>query len=231
LCSFTIYRTPCRNVNAAAASTLGKVIAGKVKRFLLLLRENIMRGRLPMSEESHCFRACDLSRTEEETEYPVKVHYCGECSLPTEYCEYGPSPDRCREWMKKHLPILFAELSANVELAETASDTEEKKRQKRGGKAAVKPKKLAGTQPIILARAPRGKNKFVTIVSGLSSYSINLKIASKYFAQKFACGSSVTGPDEIVIQGDVKDDLFDLMPEKWPQIDHDAIEDIGDQKR
>ncbi|KHJ42530.1 density-regulated protein DRP1 [Trichuris suis] len=205
-----------------------------------------MRGRLPMSEESHCFRACDLSRTEEETEYPVKVHYCGgKCILlmvaPVEYCEYGPSPDRCREWMKKHLPILFAELSANVELAETASDTEEKKRQKRGGKAAVKPKKLAGTQPIILARAPRGKNKFVTIVS-----AINLKIASKYFAQKFACGSSVTGPDEIVIQGDVKDDLFDLMPEKWPQvgnkmynkklklkfqIDHDAIEDIGDQKR
>ncbi|CDW60873.1 Density-regulated protein [Trichuris trichiura] len=181
-----------------------------------------------MSEEGHWFRTCDLSCKEEE------------------YCEYGPSPDRCREWMKKHLPVLFAELSANVELAEAASDMEDKKRQKRGGKAAVKPKKLAETQPIILARAPRGKNKFVTIVSGLSSYSINLKIASKYFAQKFACGSSVTGPDEIVIQGDVKDDLFDLMPEKWPQvgnkirnkklkfkfqIDQDAIEDIGDQKR
>lgn len=43
-------------------------------------------------------------------------------------------------------------------------------------------------------------------------------MAAKFFAQRFACGSSVTGPDEIVIQGDVKDDLFDVLPEKWPQV-------------
>jgi density-regulated protein len=59
----------------------------------------------------------------------------------------------------------------------------------------------------------------------------------------------VTGDDEIVIQGDVKDDLFDIIPEKWPevcvlllkpyayfkrfnfQIDEDFIDDLGDQKR
>ena len=28
----------------------------------------------------------------------------------------------------------------------------------------------------------------------------------------------MTGDDEIVIQGDVKDDLFDVIPEKWPQV-------------
>uniref|UniRef100_A0A5S6QJV4 Density-regulated protein n=1 Tax=Trichuris muris TaxID=70415 RepID=A0A5S6QJV4_TRIMR len=183
-----------------------------------------------MSEEKREIRAGDLCRAKEGIEYPVKVDYCGECSLPTEYCEYGPSPDRCREWMKKHLPALFAELSVNEDLTE-AHDMEEKKRQKRGGKASAKPKRPVETQPVTLARAPRGKNKFVTIVNGLSCYAINLKVASKYFAQKFACGSSVTGPDEIVIQGDVKDDLYDLIPEKWPQIEQDTIEDIGDQKR
>ncbi|VDO81700.1 unnamed protein product [Soboliphyme baturini] len=98
--------------------------------------------------------------------------------------------------------------------------TPSKKRQKRGGKGVVKAKKVTATdmQPITLSRAPRGKNKFVTVVVGLASYGIDLKVASKYFAQKFACGSSVTGADEIVIQGDVKDDLFDLIPEKWPKV-------------
>ena len=45
-----------------------------------------------------------------------------------------------------------------------------------------------------------------------------MKVAAKFFAGRFACGSSVTGGDEIVIQGDVKDDLFDVIPEKWPQV-------------
>ena len=47
---------------------------------------------------------------------------------------------------------------------------------------------------------------------------IDLKVASKFFGSRFACGSSVTGPDEIVIQGDVKDDLFDVIPEKWSSV-------------
>ena len=45
-----------------------------------------------------------------------------------------------------------------------------------------------------------------------------MKVASKFFGQKFACGASITGDDEIVIQGDFKDDLFDLIPEKWPEV-------------
>lgn len=60
---------------------------------------------------------------------------------------------------------------------------------------------------------------------------IDLKVASKFFGQKFACGASITGDDEIVIQGDFKDDLFDLIPEKWPQVDEDFIDDLGEKKR
>ena len=69
------------------------------------------------------------------------------------------------------------------------------------------------------------------MVTGLSTYDIELKEAAKFFASKFACGSSVTGADEIVIQGDVKDDMFDLLTEKWPDIDEDSIEDLGNIKK
>lgn len=79
-------------------------------------------------------------------------------------------------------------------------------------------------------RVNRGKKKFVTIVSGLGTFEIDLKEAAKFFASKFACGSSVTGEDEIVIQGDVKDDLFDIITEKWPDIEEDMIEDMGERK-
>lgn len=71
----------------------------------------------------------------------------------------------------------------------------------------------------------------MTNYNNLTCTGIDLKAATKFFGTKFACGSSVTGEDEIVIQGDVKDELFDIIPEKWPEIDEDFIEDLGDQKR
>ena len=71
----------------------------------------------------------------------------------------------------------------------------------------------------------------VPVVTGLSTYDIDLKEAAKFFASKFACGSSVTGTDEIVIQGDVKDDMFDILTDKWPEVDEDSIEDLGNIKK
>jgi translation initiation factor 1 (eIF-1/SUI1) len=41
-------------------------------------------------------------------------------------------------------------------------------------------------------------------MSNVTITGIDLKVAAKFFGQRFACGSSVTGEDEIVIQGDVK---------------------------
>lgn len=46
---------------------------------------------------------------------------------------------------------------------------------------------------------------------------IELKKASKMFAQHFSCGSSVTGEDEVVVQGDVYDGIIDFIQDKWPQ--------------
>lgn len=31
---------------------------------------------------------------------PVTPHYCGVCSLPTEYCEFGPSFSKCKTWLE-----------------------------------------------------------------------------------------------------------------------------------
>ena len=77
-----------------------------------------------------------------------------------------------------------------------------------------------------MKRETRNKKKCVTIIKGLSTFSIDNKKAAKVFASKFSCGSSVTGDDEIVIQGDVADDLVDFLLEKYPDIDEDAIEDL-----
>lgn len=185
--------------------------------------------------------------------YPLKVLYCGNCSLPPEYCDFSSDTDRCREWLEKYLPDEFSRIMTCSGTA-GGDDSDEKKRQKRGGKGMVKSKKkddgpkqvsfflstiyvfvqqfaYSYIFQVCLSRAPRGKKKSVTVVTGLSTFSIDLKVAAKFFGTKFACGSSVTGDDEIVIQGDVKDDLFDIIPEKWPQIDEDYIEDLGDLKR
>lgn len=48
-------------------------------------------------------------------------------------------------------------------------DADKKKRQTRGGKAAGKKKKEV-VKRITVSRAPRGKKKFVTVVTGLTSY-------------------------------------------------------------
>ncbi|XP_017770431.1 PREDICTED: density-regulated protein homolog [Nicrophorus vespilloides] len=163
--------------------------------------------------------------------YPLHISYCGNCTMPIEYCEYYPEYEKCKTWLEKNLPSEFEKVKIGDDGADGAGE-EEKKRQKRGGKGMIKAKKKEdGPKQVCVSRAPRGKKKSVTVVTGLSTFDIDLKVAAKFFGQKFACGSSVTGDDEIVIQGDVKDDLFDIIPEKWPEIDEDFIEDLGDQKR
>nr|CAG4642198.1 EOG090X0IUZ [Eurycercus lamellatus] len=170
-----------------------------------------------------------------DREYPVTVVYCGNCGLPTEYCEFYAEHEKCKLWFETNLPSEFAKQArigeAPNEGDEAKDVDDDKKRQKRGGKGLSKPKKKeGGPKKISLSVAPRGRKR-LTVLSGLKSYDIDLKVAAKFFGTKFACGASVTGDDEIVIQGDVKDELFDLLPEKWPQIDEDSIDDLGELKR
>ncbi|XP_054248773.1 density-regulated protein [Indicator indicator] len=174
-------------------------------------------------------------------DYPLRVLYCGVCSLPTEYCEYMPDVTKCRQWLEKNFPDEFAKLTVeNSPKQETGvgegqgtagGEEEEKKKQKRGGRGQIKQKKKTVPQKVTIAKIPRAKKKYVTRVCGLATFEIDLKEAQRFFAQKFSCGASVTGEDEIIIQGDFTDDIIDVIQEKWPEVDDDSIEDLGEVKK
>ena len=103
-----------------------------------------------------------------------------------------------------------------------------KKKQTRGGKAMkTLTKKKEVKKEIIVGRSMRARKKYVTLVRGLKSCDLDLKKSSKGFGQKFACGSSVTGDDEITVQGDVVDDIIDYIVDVLG-IDIDFVRDGGD---
>lgn len=119
--------------------------------------------------------------------------------------------------------------SLSVSDSATGGDEEqgEKKsaHQKRGGKGMPKAKKEKQPSKIIISKNQRKGNKYVTIISGLSSNDVDLESAKKFFAQRFSCGCSKGDNDELVIQGDFVDVLFNVIPEKFPQITVDMMEE------
>ncbi|CAF1014765.1 unnamed protein product [Rotaria sp. Silwood1] len=144
-----------------------------------------------------------------DIQYPLNVQYCGD-------------PERCREWLERTLPDLLNQMQATGSGDDKSG---EKKRQTRGGKGMPKGKKKSEAQKIILNKQQRKGNKYVTIVQGLASNEVDMELARKFFAQKFSCGCSKSGDDELTIQGDVVSELIDLLPEKWNQINPELIED------
>lgn len=144
--------------------------------------------------------------------FPVKVKYYGDCGLPLEYVEYLPDAlrDQALEVIiRGHLRSLFnfQEAKNDDGLSDVMKDmnvdeSSDKKKQKRGGKAAVKAKKKIEPGDVKVGRVSRGKKKSVTHITGLLTYEIDLKKTAKLFGGKFACGtSSNEKADEIVIQG------------------------------
>ncbi|CAG8610565.1 4959_t:CDS:2 [Funneliformis caledonium] len=113
------------------------------------------------------------------------------------------------------------------------NDAEDKKKAKEAAKIERELKKKMSSK-VVITRIARNKRKSVTSVYGLQNFDIDLKKAAKSFASKFACGSSVVknnqGNDEIVVQGDVSDDLFDYILETWPDVPEDNIELTEEKK-
>lgn len=68
---------------------------------------------------------------------------------------------------------------------------------------------------VIIKRIERTKRKHVTSIQGLEAFSIDLKKAAKQLAGRFATGASVTknlqGQDEIVVQGDVANEIVEMI--------------------
>ncbi|KAJ7220798.1 translation initiation factor SUI1 [Mycena pura] len=156
---------------------------------------------------------------------PLAVLYCEVCTYPPEYCEFGASLTRCKDWLKESHPDLFdryysdealqakvgtLSLEAQAKLEKEVAKKEVKAEAK--VEAALK-KKMASQ--IIIKRSERNKRKCITTVSGLEAFDIDLKKAAKQFASKFATGASVTknlqGLEEVVISGDVSDEVLEMI--------------------
>ncbi|KAI4110407.1 MAG: hypothetical protein LQ345_006987 [Seirophora villosa] len=106
--------------------------------------------------------------------------------------------------------------------------------QKKEAKAAAAEAKAAETKAqaqVLIKRVERNKRKYVTAVSGLEAHGMDLKKVAKEWGKKFATGSSVTktasGGEEVVVQGDNSDEIFDWVVDVAgvPEANVDCIED------
>merc|ERR1712000_724766 len=57
------------------------------------------------------FTAMSAEVAEQPSGPPARqVVYCGVCSLPPEYCEFGGTVKKCEEWLLKHHPDMHQKL-------------------------------------------------------------------------------------------------------------------------
>ena len=79
---------------------------------------------------------------------------------------------------------------------------------------------------MIIKRIERGKRKYVTAIAGLQAFDVDIKKAAKMLANKFARGASVSksveGKDEIVVQGDLVDEIEEFIIEEY-KISEDQV--------
>ncbi|KAL1977704.1 hypothetical protein VTN31DRAFT_563 [Thermomyces dupontii] len=174
-----------------------------------------------------------------------QVIYCGVCTLPPEYCEFGGTRKKCEEWLKEHHPELHARLYSEEalnaglsSLSVAAREKAEKDVAKKEAKALAAEARQAERKAhakVLIKRVERNKRKFVTVVSGLEAHGLDLKKVAKDLGKKFATGSSVTksptGAEEITVQGDVSDDLYEWLLETHKEIPEQNIELVEDKKK
>mmetsp|Transcript_43037 Transcript_43037/g.108698 ORF Transcript_43037/g.108698 Transcript_43037/m.108698 type:complete len:189 (+) Transcript_43037:122-688(+) len=176
---------------------------------------------------------------DEAVEMPrtVEVVYCGVCGLPCEYCEYGVSFDKCKEWMAAHEPELFEQFKdeeskgkAKAKAPRELTDREKEKAERRA-KMEGKPHLDLSTPHITVARAARSKRKFVTVVTGVSHFAKPRPVC-KVLSNTFSCGAAAVkgAEDEIVIQGDVHLKVKDILVEQFNVPEEKIIIVSGDVK-
>eukprot|EP01102_Stenamoeba_stenopodia_P014126 TRINITY_DN4661_c0_g1_i1.p1 TRINITY_DN4661_c0_g1~~TRINITY_DN4661_c0_g1_i1.p1 ORF type:complete len:202 (-),score=64.91 TRINITY_DN4661_c0_g1_i1:80-685(-) len=184
------------------------------------------------------------SKLPKDPKYPIIVEYCKICSLPYEYCEYGPSPDKCAaansgssSASSSSTSSTEATVAATASSDDSASASKEEPKKEEVKKLPGGKTKKKDEPTILISKNQRNKRKFVTVVAGLEGFGIKLKDAAKVMANKFACGASVTktptGTEEIDVQGDVMEGVVDLLLSKWPTIPASAIyflEESGSKK-
>ena len=75
----------------------------------------------------------------------------------------------------------------------------------------------------------------MTAIAGLEAHGLELKKVSKELGKKFASGCSVTktaaGTEEIILQGDLSDDVFDFIVQKYAEVPEGNLECVEDRKK
>ncbi|WCJ42690.1 Translation machinery-associated protein 22 [Euphorbia peplus] len=192
-----------------------------------------------------------------EKPQPVRVLYCGVCSLPAEYCEFGPDFAKCKPWLVENAPDLYPDLIKDADAQEVDKVADKLQSagisSSRGGGSGATPsggtsnpseevKRLPGgkikkkeRQEVIIEKMTRNKRKCITTVKGLELFGVKLSDASKKLGKKFATGASVVkGPTEkeqIDVQGDIFYDIVDFITDTWPDVPESAIYFIEDGKK
>ncbi|PNY27149.1 Translation machinery-associated protein 22, partial [Tolypocladium capitatum] len=156
-----------------------------------------------------------------------------------------------RIWSAEALEAATSSLS--VEAQQRAAKDAQKKAAKAEAAEAKHADKLAKSV-VTIKRIERNKKKFVTAVIGLEAFGLELKKVGKAswhsipdwhiadweqvakdLGKKFATGSSVTkvpsGGEEIVVQGDVSEEVEEFLLEKYKGIPEDNIELVDDKKK
>ncbi|KAJ1026588.1 hypothetical protein NDA13_003965 [Ustilago tritici] len=161
---------------------------------------------------------------------PRQVIYCAICTFPPEYCEFGPSPSKCRTWLHDNQPALYSKLWSEEAITSNLAKLTTKQAEDLEKEAAKKERKTIAKEErarqemaasrIILKKEARTKRKVTTSIVGLHLFSPPLpalKVVAKALSSRFATGASVSksvqhpGIDEIVVQGDVADDVRELI--------------------
>jgi len=161
---------------------------------------------------------------------PAQVIYHPTSGIPAEFCEFSETFDKDLPWILKNCPEavtpdVLAKLLQKASLGDGEADSEvaeggKKDKVRGGGISAKKEKAGPGECRIVINRIQRQKRKYVTSVAGMETApDCKLKDAAKVFGKKFASGAAVSkaanGSDEIVIQGDVQQDLPALLIEQF----------------
>eukprot|EP00919_Chromeraceae_sp_WS-2016_P032428 GHVR01076598.1.p1 GENE.GHVR01076598.1~~GHVR01076598.1.p1 ORF type:complete len:140 (+),score=30.78 GHVR01076598.1:226-645(+) len=84
-------------------------------------------------------------------------------------------------------------------------------------------KKQPKDMKVRIQRVQRKGKKFVTVIAGLHLFDVKLSEASKAFRGKFSCGASIVKSacgtcDQIDVQGDVEEDIVNLIKKEYPHI-------------
>ncbi|CUM62841.1 uncharacterized protein PRCAT00000399001 [Priceomyces carsonii] len=178
---------------------------------------------------------------------PRIITYCEVCSFPPEFCEFGLTFKKCKEWLKQEHEDLFDKLYSEDALANATStlslekeqamskDLEKKQKKEEAKMERELQKKLASK--VIIKRIERNRRKHVISISGLEVFNIDMKKLAKTFASKFATGASVTKnaekKEEIMVQGDISDEakvyIEKLLEEKG--LNEVKVEQIDEKKK